>query len=241
MADGEQLARALVSEDVVMVDSSKGDAAGQLLQVHSVEGEGDASLAVADNQPAQLPTTPDPIGQEDSIGNPEIGVGSPPDGTASRDSDTVESTTSAADTTDTRITTPDTTSAQLLDSAPEFALSSADMGERLIQALQNIVTRDDFNNEIMVPRPNIDLDLFKTKLNTKDRDCQYTGNIFEPGPEGEGYAFIYISERTSDFKWPDFPNEVKLPTIAEARKWLDDIINHPPLLVTLDLWIAPSL
>ncbi|KAL6409092.1 hypothetical protein AUP68_05461 [Ilyonectria robusta] len=233
MTDGEQLTRGLVSEDVVMVDSSEGDATGQPLQVRSVEGEGDASLAVADlavadNQPAQLPTTPDPIGQEDTIGNPEIGVGSPPDGAASRDSDTVESTTSAADTTDTRITTPDTDSAQSLGSAPEFALSSADMGERLIPALQNIVTRDDFNNEIMVPRPNIDLDSFKAKLNAKDRDCQYAGNIFEPGPEGEGCAFVYISERTSDFKWPDFPNEVKLPTIAEAWKWLDDIIRDPP-------------
>ncbi|KAH7000869.1 hypothetical protein EDB80DRAFT_721099 [Ilyonectria destructans] len=219
MTDGEQLTRGLVSEDVVMVDSSEGDATGQPLQARSVEGGSDASLAVASHQPAQLLTTPDPIGQEDTRA---------PDGTASRDSDTVESTTSAADTTDTRITTPDIDSAQSLGSVQEFVLSSADMGEQLIQTLQNIVTRDDFDNEIIVPRPNIDLDSFKAKLNTKDRDCQYAGNTFEPGPEGEGYAFVYISERTSDFKWPDFSNEVKLPTIAEARKWLDDVVSHPP-------------
>ncbi|KAH7114938.1 hypothetical protein B0J13DRAFT_514824 [Dactylonectria estremocensis] len=142
----------------------------------------------------------------------------------SRDSDTAAST-STAGTADIRLTSPD---ASAPGSSPKFILSAADMGEGLIQALQKIITLDDFDNEILVPLPPIDLDLFKAKFNAKDYDCQYTANIFKPGPKGKGYTHVYISECKSDFEWPDFPKEVKIPTHEEARTWLDTFFSDLP-------------
>ncbi|KAK7423062.1 hypothetical protein QQZ08_009229 [Neonectria magnoliae] len=128
----------------------------------------------------------------------------------SQNSSTID-TSSTPTSTHTRLTSPDATSAS--DSSPEFALLTSDIGEGLVEKLQDIVTRDGFNNEIHITISPTD----PTKLDTKDVDCQFSASVFEPGPEGEGWAFAYVSKRRSLFKWLDFSSNQKIPTAKEVR------------------------
>ncbi|RTE68342.1 hypothetical protein BHE90_017282 [Fusarium euwallaceae] len=101
------------------------------------------------------------------------------------------------------------------------------MGERLVEALGRI-KRDDSMHKISAPNLPIDLDLLKANFSAPNHDCQYAANTFVPGPKGKGYTNVHISERRSDFAWPDFSEEVAIPTKEEARKWLDDFCDNPP-------------
>ncbi|KAH7175904.1 hypothetical protein EDB81DRAFT_632163 [Dactylonectria macrodidyma] len=142
------------------------------------------------------------------------------------------STAGAADpATDANLASPGTAlpdPAPVPSSPPKFHLSAAELGEGVVPALQRIIPQPGFDNEISVECPPIDLDLFKAKLSSKDVDCQYSTNDFKPGPKGEGYTFVYISERKPPFKWPDLPQDVKLPTEVEARQYLDHFFDHLP-------------
>ncbi|RSL89872.1 hypothetical protein CEP52_014763 [Fusarium oligoseptatum] len=153
----------------------------------------------------------------------QVSTPSPSSGTTPQGSDTTEDT-SRVSTPDTHLTSPDTS---VLGSTPKLTLSEADMGERLVEALGRI-KRDDSMHKISAPNLPIDLDLLKAEFSAPNHDCQYAANTFVPGPEREGYTNVHISERRSDFAWPDFSDEVAIPTKEEARKWLDDFCNNPP-------------
>ncbi|RSL44570.1 hypothetical protein CEP54_014618, partial [Fusarium duplospermum] len=153
----------------------------------------------------------------------QVSTPSPSSGTTPQGSDTTGDT-SRASTPDTHLTSPDTS---VPGSTPKLTLSEADMGERLVEALGRI-KRDDSMHKISAPNLPIDLDILKKKFSAPNHDCQYAANTFVPGPEGEGYTNVHISERRSDFAWPDFSEEVAIPTKEEARKWLDDFCDNPP-------------
>ncbi|KAI8691505.1 JmjC domain-containing protein [Fusarium sp. Ph1] len=149
-------------------------------------------------------------------------------GTTPQGSDTTEDT-SRATTPDTPLTSP---GPSVPDSPPQLTLSEADMGERLVETLGRIIERDDSMHKISVPNRPVDLDLIsaavKARLRALKPDWQFTANRFVPGPKGEGYVHAYISKHRSHFAFPDFPDEVVIPTKEEARNWLDDYFNNPP-------------
>ncbi|KAH7157827.1 hypothetical protein B0J13DRAFT_617886 [Dactylonectria estremocensis] len=215
-----------MTENLVTVSLSKVGVTARPVQAHPAEGHNGA------RQSAQISTNPDTDRREDVTADAQVGVQLQPtsDGAMCPDSDNpkMTSTASTADTclASPGIGSPDTAPAP--GSSPKFTLSAAELGEGLVPALQKIIPRQGFDNEISVDCPPIDLDVFKTKLSSRDIDCQYAANVFKPGPKGEGYTFVYISERKLAFKWPDLPQEVKLPTEEEARKYLDHFFSQPP-------------
>ncbi|CAF3656488.1 unnamed protein product [Fusarium graminearum] len=112
---------------------------------------------------------------------------------------------------------------------PLFELAGTDMGEALVPKLETIIDRDDFYNEIMVPPPNIDVRMFKAALRINNDDCQYSAEKYTAGPEEEGHCFIRACRwDESLFMWPDFTQQVKIPSIEEARSWLNNVIHSPP-------------
>ncbi|KAI8710652.1 JmjC domain-containing protein [Fusarium sp. LHS14.1] len=149
-------------------------------------------------------------------------------GTTPQGSDTTEDT-SRATTPDTPLTSP---GPSVSDSPPQLTLSEADMGERLVETLGRIIEREDSMHKISVPNRPVDLDLIsaavKARLRALKPDWQFTANRFVPGPKGKGYVHAYISKHRSHFAFPDFPDEVVIPTKEEARNWLDDYFNNPP-------------
>ncbi|KAL6359152.1 hypothetical protein LRP88_07369 [Fusarium phalaenopsidis] len=231
-------------EDVVMGSSNV------------AQGEGNAESTAANDRSARPPAPEDDTGSDRSETNPQthpttanptsqgagaqVNMQSPFNGATpertmrlpttpnSQGSDMAEDT-SRATTPDTHLTSPDSS---VPDSPPQFALSEADMGERLVEALERIIKRDDSMHKISVPNLPIDLDLIKAAvkagLSAPKPDWQFTANRFVPGPKGEGYMRAYISKRRSHFAFPDFPDKVVIPAKEEARKWLDDYFDNPP-------------
>ncbi|KAF4948050.1 hypothetical protein FSARC_13843 [Fusarium sarcochroum] len=125
----------------------------------------------------------------------------------------------------------DTTAANSTDfaSAPSvFTLTATEMGEALISNLEKIVNRDDFRNEILVSRPAIDLSMFEAGLDVNTDDCQYVALKYASGPENEGFSYVHVSEHKSHFRWPNFADQVDVPTIEEAQTWLNNVITRPP-------------
>ncbi|KAM5348932.1 hypothetical protein ACJ41O_008755 [Fusarium nematophilum] len=183
----------------------------------STSRDSDAAEGSTNNQSSQLSATRDP----ERRGHMVQGA---PSTVPSHGSDTADGA-STASTTDTHLTSPD--ASQASGPPSEFTLSEADMGEGFTEALEKIITRPDFDNEISVPTfsTTIDLDLIKAELSSKNNDWQYAANTFKPGP---GYTHVYVSKKKSLFKWPDFSKAAKVPTHEEARKWLDNFFDSPP-------------
>ncbi|KAF5018844.1 hypothetical protein F66182_9173 [Fusarium sp. NRRL 66182] len=124
--------------------------------------------------------------------------------------------------------TPAMSSTGTMSSSPIFKLTEAQMGEALVSNLETIINRDDFRNEILVPQSVIDLSMFEAGLDIDTDDYQYVAHKYAPGPENEGYSFVHVSENKSHFRWPNFTEQVRVPTIEEAWTWIDDVINRPP-------------
>ncbi|VUC36987.1 unnamed protein product [Clonostachys rosea] len=114
-------------------------------------------------------------------------------------------------------------------SSSGFTLTSAEMGEGLIPALEKIIPHPDFHNEISIPHNPIDLATFQANLDVCANDCQYTTNTFQRGPKGEGYGFVFAPQPTGrPVPWPEHLEAAKTPTIAEARQYLDNYVGNLP-------------
>ncbi|CAG9986374.1 unnamed protein product [Clonostachys byssicola] len=114
-------------------------------------------------------------------------------------------------------------------STSSFTLTSAEMGEGLIPALEKIIPHPDFHNEILVPHNPIDPTTFRDNLDVCADDCQYTKNTFQRGPKGQGYGFVFAPIPTGKpVALPENLEAAKTPTIAEARQYLNDYVENLP-------------
>lgn len=59
----------------------------------------------------------------------------------------------------------------------------------------------------------------------KKLDC--TTQNYVAGPDGGGYANLYISADKSGFKWPGFSQPMEKPTDDEVNEFLETTISHP--------------
>lgn len=110
-----------------------------------------------------------------------------------------------------------------------FALTSAEMGEGLVPALEKIIPHPDFHNEISVPHNPIDPATFRASLDVCASDCQYTTNTFQRGPKGEGYGFVCAPIATGKpVALPENLEAAKTPTLTEARQYLNDYVGNLP-------------
>ncbi|KPM46432.1 hypothetical protein AK830_g15 [Neonectria ditissima] len=96
-------------------------------------------------------------------------------------------------------------------------LSAADMGDRLVPALEKLAERNKTVKTFSVPRVNITLSQLQASINTDDEAWQYTSIAYKPGCKEDGYARVCISERRSEFDWSVFNRKVNRPSVEEAK------------------------
>ncbi|KAF4449989.1 lysine -specific demethylase 4c-like protein [Fusarium austroafricanum] len=107
-------------------------------------------------------------------------------------------------------------------------LGHESMGANLVPTLEPLITQASIKNEVSIPPPTpIDLGAFKNAIDPTSDDCPTHTIKYNGGEPGQGHCFMTSSDQ--EFKWPDFSKAItKLPTIEEAKKWLDQVINNPP-------------
>ncbi|KAG5754960.1 hypothetical protein H9Q72_009919 [Fusarium xylarioides] len=107
-------------------------------------------------------------------------------------------------------------------------LDHKSLGKNLVPALEELIIQSSVSNEVLIPRPdNIDFEAFRKAINIKSTECQQTGVQYKQRTAGQGCCFT--SGKSDGFKWPDFSTAInKVPSIEEAKIWLDKVINNPP-------------
>lgn len=209
MMDGQHHIGDFLSEDVTMANSSsEAEAIGQLLQDVSVAGEGNGKIGGA--------TTASNTTFQQLDRNMDDGIES----TCSSDTTTTPDASVSAPLT--------TTSAQSRTSPSNITLSAADMGDRLIPALEKLVKRNETVKTFSVPRVNITLPQLQASIDVDDEAWQFTSIVYESGGKEDGYARVCISKRRSDFDWSVFANKVQRPTVEEAKAVFEQAVRHPP-------------
>ncbi|KAF5567954.1 lysine specific demethylase 4c [Fusarium phyllophilum] len=79
-------------------------------------------------------------------------------------------------------------------------LDHKSLGNNLVPALEELIIQSSVSNEVLIPRPdNIDFEAFRKAINIKSTECQRPGTAIN-----------------------------KVPSIEEAKIWLDKVINNPP-------------
>ncbi|KAG5820495.1 hypothetical protein H9Q74_000507 [Fusarium xylarioides] len=113
-------------------------------------------------------------------------------------------------------------------SAPQATaiLSSTDM-ERLVPKLAEI-EREGVGQHISVPVLDVNLADIQDRVDVDDENWQYTSIRYDAGPEGQGYASVYISHSKPSINWPAFTTELGRPTTEEARDIFENTIQNPP-------------
>ncbi|KAF5696091.1 lysine specific demethylase 4c [Fusarium mundagurra] len=108
-------------------------------------------------------------------------------------------------------------------------LDHKSLGKNLVPALEKLIIQSSISNEVLIPHPdNVDFEAFRKAINIKSPECQQATVQYKQGSAGQGSCFT-SGKSDGGFKWPDFNRAInKVPSIEEAKVWLDKVINNPP-------------
>ncbi|KAF9765258.1 hypothetical protein IL306_002502 [Fusarium sp. DS 682] len=109
---------------------------------------------------------------------------------------------------------------------PKTTLTPADM-ERLVPKLAEMEVEGD-SQHFCVPLRNVDLAHLQKMVKTTDQKWQTTSVRYEAGPNGEGYARVYVSSSRPPINWEGFTAECKRPTPPEIEKIFEKFALDPP-------------